>query len=557
MHQLHLKRIAAVDRPCQEGATVAIMKRAMDGPYLAKAADEAALSDRAEAYLKRDWSEAERKDAVQSGEAMPGGGYPIRSRSDLKDAVEAFGRAKDKAKTKAHIITRARAIDATSLLPDTWKNRRLELLAKMGNDDAMEGFADCVEVFIGEMGAVDFDTEMAETEAREYANSLLDEVDEAVCSLRTVFFEINDDSGITDKQGALQESLAQFKAHIQGIIPEGLENAMVAEALSEAGFEITEGGALTKREEDDEMRYSIELKKSLGLAVTATDADVQKALDPRRAPRSAPIAILKMSGSMPPSWPNDKAKMPAGGKEAFADMSADERDKHMEKNPIEKTATEKMADRATAISKMSAKHTAFMNNEKAKMPKGGKDAFADMEPAERDAHMEANPVGGEDDDEVMKVDGREIKKSIVGATTFAVLKSQQAAIEKAADERAVSAHCQTRRHRHAADQQECRRSGVHAARHRQVRSEAVRTGRNPAQGHQRATRQGRSAHGSRQVDHRRGGRDGLGADRKSCPGGDRQGRPEEHLQGARFCAEGQPRTGQAGRDRAQEGGQIG
>ena len=85
---------------------------------------------------------------------------------------------------------------------------------------------------------------------------------------------------------------------------------------------------------------------------------------------------------------------------------------------------------------MSDKHKAFMNHSDAKMPKGGKDAFADMEPAERDAHMKSNPLDdGDADDDVQKAvkagsafltpEGVVLRKSAVGAEVFGVMKAQQ------------------------------------------------------------------------------------------------------------------------------------
>lgn len=404
MHQLDLKRIAAVDRPCQEGAVASIMKRAMTGAYLAKAKDETALPDAVEAYLKRDFSGDKRKELASTGAALPDGSFPIQTRADVKNAVQAFGRAKDKAKAKAHITTRARALDATSLLPDDWKVSKMELLVNVTNDEAMEGFGDPVEIFLGEMGSVDFDSVQAEHEAREYANALLCEVDEACCSLRTVFMEIGEDDAIADKQKALQESLDQFKAHIQGIIPEGVENAMVAVALTEAGFEITDGGAVTKQE--NEMAFSIELKKSLGLPVTANDADVTKALEAQALAAKRLDIVLKMSGKHSAFMANDKAKMPAGGKDAFMDMSADERDKHMDKNPIAKAAED------------------------------GDDVDGKKAKAESDSKKAADLAKGAD--ESLTIDGTVIVKSVVGADQFAIYKSLNAKLEKAADESAVA-----------------------------------------------------------------------------------------------------------------------
>ena len=69
---------------------------------------------------KREFSTKERESAAESGEAMPGGGYPIKSTTDLHNAIQAFGRAKNKEATKKHIIRRARALGATDKLPEGW-----------------------------------------------------------------------------------------------------------------------------------------------------------------------------------------------------------------------------------------------------------------------------------------------------------------------------------------------------------------------------------------------------------------------------------------------------
>jgi hypothetical protein len=67
-----------------------------------------------------DYSSAKRQELADKGQAMPHGGYPITNIAGLKRAIQAFGRAKDKAKTKAWIIRRARALGAIDLLPDGW-----------------------------------------------------------------------------------------------------------------------------------------------------------------------------------------------------------------------------------------------------------------------------------------------------------------------------------------------------------------------------------------------------------------------------------------------------
>lgn len=68
----------------------------------------------------RDFSVKERATLSEKGQAMPGGGFPIRNRNDLKNAIQAIGRAKNPAAAKAWIIKRAKALGLTDLLPDGW-----------------------------------------------------------------------------------------------------------------------------------------------------------------------------------------------------------------------------------------------------------------------------------------------------------------------------------------------------------------------------------------------------------------------------------------------------
>ncbi len=69
---------------------------------------------------KRDVSDAERAALADQGHAMPDGSFPIKGRGDLENAVQAFGRAKNKASVKRHIVRRAKDLGATDALPDGW-----------------------------------------------------------------------------------------------------------------------------------------------------------------------------------------------------------------------------------------------------------------------------------------------------------------------------------------------------------------------------------------------------------------------------------------------------
>lgn len=71
--------------------------------------------------MKSDYSDAERADMADAGQAMPGGGFPIKTVADLKNAIQAFGRAKDPAAAKTHIKTRAAALGREDLIPENWK----------------------------------------------------------------------------------------------------------------------------------------------------------------------------------------------------------------------------------------------------------------------------------------------------------------------------------------------------------------------------------------------------------------------------------------------------
>lgn len=65
-----------------------------------------------------------RREMASRGHALPNGSYPIASKTDVRKAVLAFGRAKpaDRAAVKRHIRKRARALGAVDLIPDGWRS---------------------------------------------------------------------------------------------------------------------------------------------------------------------------------------------------------------------------------------------------------------------------------------------------------------------------------------------------------------------------------------------------------------------------------------------------
>lgn len=70
---------------------------------------------------KREFSAEERSAAADSGAAMPDGSFPIKSKQDLHNAMQAIGRAKNPGEVKAHIRARAKALGLESELSDAFK----------------------------------------------------------------------------------------------------------------------------------------------------------------------------------------------------------------------------------------------------------------------------------------------------------------------------------------------------------------------------------------------------------------------------------------------------
>lgn len=77
-------------------------------------------AEAAEIALKRAFSDEEREKMAKEGTALSDGSYPIANRDDLQNAIQAFGRAKNKSAAKQHIMKRARALNAESLIPANW-----------------------------------------------------------------------------------------------------------------------------------------------------------------------------------------------------------------------------------------------------------------------------------------------------------------------------------------------------------------------------------------------------------------------------------------------------
>lgn len=97
--------------------------------------ENALVGDAPGDVTKKAYSDDERASMAKEGNALPDGSYPIANKADLKNAISSFGRAKDPDTVKSHIIARAKALDATDLLPADWAGSTKPKSTKSGQPD--------------------------------------------------------------------------------------------------------------------------------------------------------------------------------------------------------------------------------------------------------------------------------------------------------------------------------------------------------------------------------------------------------------------------------------
>lgn len=110
--------ISLVDLPCNPSATFTAVKA--DGSTEERHFQTVAIEEEDAEIEKRTFSERRRKDLARQGKALPDGSFPIENKQDLENAVRAIGRAKDPEAAKKHIISRAKELGATDMLPADW-----------------------------------------------------------------------------------------------------------------------------------------------------------------------------------------------------------------------------------------------------------------------------------------------------------------------------------------------------------------------------------------------------------------------------------------------------
>jgi hypothetical protein len=97
-------------------------------------------AEAAEIALKRAYTEESRNAMSKAGQALPDGSYPIKDEADLRNAIQAYGRAKDKAAAKAHIMKRALSLGLEDLIPMNWVSKEdMEKAKNESSEKSIEG----------------------------------------------------------------------------------------------------------------------------------------------------------------------------------------------------------------------------------------------------------------------------------------------------------------------------------------------------------------------------------------------------------------------------------
>ena len=211
LRRLRINEVSSVTRGAGEGVQIMLMKRDDDN-------DE-------QEYWKREFSSEQRESAAESGAALPDGSFPIHNKSDLHNAMQAIGRAKDPGKAKAHIKRRAKALGLTGELSDAFKSA----------------------------GWTDFFINLFSPEPDRVAENF----DQALAGLAESVKSIIDDADDSDKQDMLAKTFAQFHEHVSPLLG---DRALPTQPTDKKEFPMSA------------------ILKALGLSQDASEEDALKAI---------------------------------------------------------------------------------------------------------------------------------------------------------------------------------------------------------------------------------------------------------------------------------------
>ena len=257
---------------------------------------------------KREFTDAERADAADAGQAMPDGSYPIKTVKDLKNAIQSYGRAKDPAKVKSHIMARSKALGKESMIPENWKSVDADT-AKA--DDAQHSLADLNAVRSSLIALI-------KAELDEMLNGDEDEicdVSELLCSLQ-IFLDWWTDEAIEN------ETEAPFTGWDEDKESNDYDMAYMALGVSADLMK-----SATSSEATEELRAELrtEIVKALGLDDTTTKAALAEAKEELELLKADLAAVKEMAT---PGGPSLRMSQNQSTKSAQVDQLRAEADRY-------------------------------------------------------------------------------------------------------------------------------------------------------------------------------------------------------------------------------------
>lgn len=327
--KLKINEVSTVDRGAGEGVSIKMQKR----------------QDKIDEYMKREFTTEQRRQMASTGQAMDDGGYPIANNKDLKNAIRAIGQAKKPGKTKAHIISRARALGATYMLPDKWVRKSIE-----------KTLSHVVKIMKSE-GGEDFNTEFTEMQSLQFGEGLQEAVHDACHALKHSIDSIMEDDGTDNKGDAIRESFGQFLDHMKTLVPEG--NISKQELLMGKAISFKKAYTSVGASDNKSRSAEISANASKPAKVVSMDADEKviegtdseeetsgKAKAKAKRWQGRFNALVKMAKADKPSkdyMDHPDNDMDEDDVKKFIDMSSADRAKYIEENPIG-TLTQKRVD---------------------------------------------------------------------------------------------------------------------------------------------------------------------------------------------------------------------
>lgn len=245
------------------------------------AEDEAAKAAAAEAE-KRAFSEKERAKDAESGAAESDGSYPIENKTDLENAIRAYGHSKNKAKTKRHIIARARSLGLSAMLPADWKAKKVAA-GDLEKDASLYGMSDLMNM----LACVECLEDRAEANSYGFGVTLPKEVTDrfglALVNLGDVVADILD-AVLADIREEERDEAVNRAAKIADLLKAG------AGIVAEKEESVNKNGEVEKTTASEAVA---EENADLKVKLAATEAAFKKILAEELAKRDAKTAELE------------------------------------------------------------------------------------------------------------------------------------------------------------------------------------------------------------------------------------------------------------------------